>query len=205
MIGLVFDTESTGMVDFSAPSTDWNQPWPVEIAWQIVDLKDFSVYQEFVSLIELPPEAVFDPDAVAVHGIDYSMWSRFGEDPKIVASLFESAVYRSDWIIGHSVDFDRRIMESFFFRLGLRSEDLDLKWLKERPRICTMKASTSLCKIEKANGRRGYKWPKLTEAFEFFTGEDMGESHSAMADVRATTVVLKHLIEAGAVDLDSGR
>ena len=42
---------------------------------------------------------------------------------------------------------------------------------------CPMKLSTDICQIPHKNGRRGYKWPSVQEAWDFFFG-DTGYSAS---------------------------
>jgi DNA polymerase III epsilon subunit-like protein len=49
--------------------------------------------------------------------------------------------------------------------------------------VCTMRASTGVCKIPKANGR-GYKFPKLAEAMRHFGLEHVG-AHTALGDAQA--------------------
>jgi hypothetical protein len=58
-----------------------------------------------------------------------------------------------------------------------------------------MNAKTSICKLEQKNGKAGYKWPKLREAYFHCFGEELKDAHDALVDVRATARVLKWLGE----------
>jgi hypothetical protein len=45
-----------------------------------------------------------------------------------------------------------------------------------------MLSSTGICKIPK---KQGYKWPKLSEAYQHFFGEELKDAHDALVDVMA--------------------
>ena len=49
--------------------------------------------------------------------------------------------------------------------------------------ICTMKTTSSFCKIP---GILGYKYPTLSELFEKLFGKTFYDAHNSLADVRAT-------------------
>lgn len=192
MLALVFDTETTGMVNFKEDADHASQPWPVEIGWRLVNTEKWSVCQSFVSIIRVPATIDFEDDAVKIHGITAEMSTRLGADPVAVFDLFASMVQKADILVCHSWDYDRRVMTTLGRRLGVQDYEL-----KTAPHLCTMKVSTPLCKLPKPGGRAGYKWPTLAEAYRWASGEDFDDSHTALADVRATTTVFRHLIEAG--------
>ena len=37
--------------------------------------------------------------------------------------------------------------------------------------------------IAKKNGQKGYKWPKLSEAYQYFFNEAFVDAHDALGDV----------------------
>jgi DNA polymerase-3 subunit epsilon len=57
-----------------------------------------------------------------------------------------------------------------------------------------MQATTNICKLPSANGRAGYKWPKLTDAYMHFFGEELDGAHDALVDVRGCQRVHLHLL-----------
>ena len=65
-----------------------------------------------------------------------------------------------------------------------------------KPRFCTMKSTTDICRIPSPRG--GYKWPKLGEAYKHFFGEELQGAHDAMNDVRAAMRIYFHLKNGGA-------
>ena len=68
--------------------------------------------------------------------------------------------------------------------LNIESERLSIpNRLGDRKEFfCTMRAMTNVVKIPSP---RGYKWPKLSEAYRFLFNRDLEGAHDAMADVRA--------------------
>lgn len=198
MIALVYDTETTDMVDFGKQSDDPSQPYAIEIAWQLVDPETDDAYQQFASLIDLPAEVEVAKGALAVHGIPADVARVGGMDPHAIGTLFLAALQKADFVCGHSLNYDRRVMESLFHRYMGATED---GWLKDFPSVDTMKVATPICKLAKANGRAGYKWPKLAEAYEIIVGAEMSDAHTALADVKATTELLRELVSQGNLSL----
>ena len=64
-------------------------------------------------------------------------------------------------------------------------------------RICTMKKSVQVCKID--NGRGSYKWPNLTELYNCLFKTGFPEAHDAVFDVRACAECLFELKRRGAI------
>lgn len=197
MLALVFDTETSGMVNFKEDADHASQPWPVEVAWQLVDTDGWGVSQSFVSLVRVPGSVRFEDEAIKIHGITPELSQRLGSDPVAVFGLFFEMTKRADVLVCHSWDYDRRVMTTLGRRLGVQDYEL-----KSAPHLCTMKASTPLCKLAKPGGRSGYKWPTLAEAYSWATGTVFEDSHTAGADVRATVRVLQQLVAGGHVPSD---
>lgn len=62
---------------------------------------------------------------------------------------------------------------------------------------CPMKICTKICKIPHSNGR-GYKWPKVEEAFKFFFPEsDYKELHRGADDSKHEAMIVYELIKLG--------
>jgi len=55
-------------------------------------------------------------------------------------------------------------------------------WL-DTPHFCTMQASKPI--VQARNSRGALKYPKLTEAYEFFFEKELDRAHSANADAVA--------------------
>ena len=86
-------------------------------------------------------------------------------------------------IVGHNIDFDKKIISAELYRL--RQRDI----MNSKKSLCTMKAATNYCKIP---GPYGYKHPKLQELHEKLFGCEFEDAHNSLSDVKAT---LKCFIE----------
>ena len=94
---------------------------------------------------------------------------------------FLSFIKKSDYVIGHNVEFDKNMIISETKRLNIPFDFSKIKW------IDTMKSTSSLLKIpapERSSDK--YKWPKLAELHKFLFGKLFDNAHDAMADIEAT-------------------
>jgi len=168
---LFFDTETTGLPRWDTNETSPLQPRMVQLG-MIVTEDDGNVVFSLGSIIRVEEPI---PDAAAVvHGITTEISQSRGLPITILLDLFYGWARRCDEIIAHNIKFDRLVISSELSRLGLT--------FPPKAQFCTMLASTGLCKIPKRNG---YKWPKLSEAYEFFFGEPLKDAHDALVDVQA--------------------
>ena len=173
---LFFDTETTGLVDFKAAPEADHQPHILQLGCLLTD----NGGQELTTIDLLIQSPVLcAAEATAVHGITTDMSLEYGVSPLVAAHLFLDLLNQADRIVAHNLSYDQAIMRSLFSRYGLTEH---LPSLKDKPGDCTMLLSTSICKIP---GPRGFKWPKLSEAYEYFFQETFENAHSAIADVRA--------------------
>jgi len=75
-------------------------------------------------------------------------------------------------------------------------EDRSIKFPKKLP--CPMKLSTSICKIPNRNGRAGYKWPSVEEAYKFFIPESKYiEAHRGADDAKHEAEIVYELYKMG--------
>lgn len=183
---LAFDTETTGLPDFGAPSQGEQQPHLVEFSWIPYD----TVTQErgpAVRHIIKPEGWTIPPEMTAIHGISHEQALAEGIREAEALDQFVYAVTRVDMRIAHNIAFDDRIIRIAYARY--RSKD-EADVYKARPSACTAKLSTPLVKApptEKmiAAGRHHFKTANLTEALLFFTGRTHTGAHGAHADAEA--------------------
>jgi DNA polymerase III subunit epsilon len=123
-------------------------------------------------------------EAEAVHGISTEFATKYGLSLRLVMSLFGELVSIADLVVAHNVDYDKTIAEIESLKLGIPY------CLKEKKLFCTMKTSTPICKLP---GNYGFKWPKLTEAYQFFFNEKFEGAHDALVDIKATKRVFEYL------------
>lgn len=171
---LFFDTETTGKWDFSLDHTHPKQPELIQIGAILRD--DNGINRAEIDAIVFT-ESKIDESAYEKHGISLELAEKTGISLKAASLLFEDLIHISDRIVGHNIDFDIKIMKR-----ALWKSELDYTVFDEKDRYCTMKLSTDVLRLP---SKKGFKWPKLEEAYKYFTNEDIINAHNAIVDVRA--------------------
>jgi len=167
---LFFDTETTGLVkNWNNPLDDRN-PDLVQIGLTVCTDDGRSVFT-YGSLVTPYYDHEIEQGALEAHGISREMCEKSGISIKDVTNIFCKCVSNCGLVVAHNIKFDKLIL------------DKTLSSLIEWPEMyCTMLESTNVCKIQNA---RGYKWPKLSEAYEYFFHEKLKDAHDALTDVMA--------------------
>jgi DNA polymerase-3 subunit epsilon len=167
---LFFDTETTG-VPAGADNIHM-----VQLAWILADdNQEIRAQGDFI----IRPEGFTIPDEVAkIHGISQARANTEGRALDMVLCMFTAACYLPIRIVGHNVDFDLKVVRKEYQRLGWEDPTFGHETL------CTMRAGTDLCMIEKKGG--GFKFPKLNELYRKLFNEDFEDAHNAKADIAAT-------------------
>lgn len=174
---LFYDTETTGLYDFSRKPDQPSQPHIVQYAGILSDPETTRTIQSFTSVVN--PGVLIPSEASKFHGITTEYAKNHGCDPELVESWHRGFMEKAGLSVAHNISFDRRIMDTQALRLG--NEAPSKMGVKE---YCTMKTTTKLCKLPHARGGSGYKWPKLEELYWFLFKERF-PAHDALADVQA--------------------
>ncbi len=193
MKALIFDTETTGMVQFRKPPEDPSQPHLIQLGMMLVDTRDWKPRARHSLLVQLPEGARIEPEAHAAHGISEEDCARYGVPAIVACSLFNQCCVQAEVVVAHNLAFDASIMKTALFRLGNKPNRLD-----GRPQICTKEASTDVLKLP---GKYGYKWPTLAEAYRHYTGLEIDGAHDALVDTEACLEVFRGLVQEGVVEL----
>lgn len=187
---LFYDTETTGLPDFKAPSEAPHQPHIVQLAALLVDPESRKTIASMDVIVQ-PDGWTIPDDVAAVHGITTEYTEAVGIPEKLAVDLFMELWYRRPRV-AHNEQFDARIVRIAIKRLiDSQGEVLPLSdvW-KEGSAECTARMSTPICALPptermRAAGRFHHKTPNLGEAYRHFTGRELENAHSAMADVLA--------------------
>ena len=174
---LYFDTETTGVpLNYKAPSSDTNN-WPrlVQLAWILTDEEGTRIHTG--NLVIKPDGFVIPADATKVHGITTQRAKEEGVPLAEVIERFKSDLDMATYIVGHNIEFDKKIVGAEMIRLGMKDE------LEKKKSYCTMQSSIDFCKIP---GKYGYKYPKLQELYKKLFGSEFENAHDAMSDIEAT-------------------
>lgn len=188
---LFFDTETTGLPkDYKAPISDSNN-WPrlVQLAWLWYDAEG-NKWESYNYLVK-PDGFVIPEEATKIHRISHDKAMADGQPLEDVLRHFAEEVRKADFVIGHNIDFDYKIIGAEFYRLN-QSNVLDAA-----NQVCTMKSSVDFCAIDNGYGR--YKWPNLDQLHQRLFGQGFPEAHDALVDVEATARCFFALKEKGVI------
>ena len=132
-------------------------------------------------------------DATAIHGITTKIALEKGSDLNAVLTEFSYAIDNAQVLIAHNMDFDEKIVGAEFCRSNIQTNLFNTK------RFCTMKSTTSLCKIP---GVYGFKWPKLSELHRYLFDTDFVDAHNASIDVVICAKCFFELVNRGIIKLN---
>lgn len=189
---LIFDTETTGLPKDRAASVTDVDNWPrlVQLAWLVCDNSGSRISSKnFI----IKPNGFKIPDkAVEIHRITNEIANENGISVSVVLKEFTKAMYASDFLVAHNIDFDEKVLGAELIRENFVTK------LDDFPKICTMKESTDYCKI---TANSGYKWPSLSELHKKLFKESYEEKHVADADVEACAKCFFELKRRGLINL----
>jgi DNA polymerase III epsilon subunit-like protein len=163
-------------MNYKAPSSDI-QNWPrlVQLAWILSDDKGNRIHSG--NVIVRPDGFEIPTDAAKVHGITTEVAMREGIPLSEAIDQFVEDLNTAKYIVGHNIEFDKKIVGAEMIRLGLK----DI--MDSKKSHCTMQSSIDFCKIP---GKYGYKYPKLQELYKKLFGIEFDNAHNAMSDIEAT-------------------
>lgn len=188
MKALIFDTETTGKANFKAPKDCSTHPRMIQLGAMFIDVdeKNFTFDEVAATSLLIRPEGFVIPsEAENIHGISTQRAKDCGIGLNVACATFLDLLYQADVLMAYNIEYDIRVMMAELRRLG---QDEHVQYLDSCTQHCIMKPMTSICKLPTSWGR-GYKWPKLEEAYHHCFGVAMEDAHDAMADVRASVQV----------------
>jgi DNA polymerase III epsilon subunit-like protein len=181
MYFLVFDTETTG---FSSRNR------LVQLAWQLY--KDEKLVEEKCFIVK-PYKFTIPRQVVEIHGITTEMAMEKGLPLRTVLRHFIKALDLADYLIGHNVEYDIKVVHDELYRMRIPNT------IMAKKKIDTMKVSTEVVKLPPAKDFTHYKYPKLKELYRFLFGKDFQNAHNALADVKATAECFLELRRRGII------
>lgn len=183
----MYDTETSGLPNFGAPSGDPNQPHIVQVAGLLVDTDTRKVISS-IDLTIRPDGWAIPAEVSEIHGITTEHAAAVGVSETLAVEALMQMWSRADLRIGHNEQFDARILRIALHRFPMSEFPPDL-WSGGNAE-CTARLSTPLVKLPptekmKAAKRFHHKTPNLGEALAFFTGSSLIDAHTALADAQA--------------------
>jgi DNA polymerase-3 subunit epsilon len=194
---LFYDTETTGLPNWSAPSEDPSQPHVTQLAAQLVETATKRVVASMNFIIR--PDGWMIPEELQeLTGITMELANDVGVSMRMVLPCFLDLWMSSTRRVGHNESFDMRMIRIELMRNSVYTAMAD-EW-KAGVAYCTQSNSVKIVNLPptekmKAAKRNGPKPPNLGEAYEFFTGKKLEGAHNAMVDVEACKAVYFGIID----------
>lgn len=175
-LGFFYDTETTGLPVWKEPSESEAQPHLVQLGAVLADLDTKKIISSLDLIIK--PDGWSIPEEVsAIHGITTEYALEVGVPEAQALEMF--LAMRGDALrIAYNKTFDQRIIRIAAKRFS--TEEAQDKWAEKEDHACSMRMAQSII---------GGKNPKLAVAYEHFTGKELENAHSAMADTLASMEV----------------
>jgi len=190
---LFFDVETTGLPkNYNLSPVQHPDNWPhiVEMAWALCESNGNIITQQShlitPELYKELPSIITDITGITKDELIFK-----GTPLRSVLDKFLTDLDKATYTVAHNISFDVQVTIAELIRL----KDIQYKKLISTPRICTMQLGTDLCKIPKGN--MGYKWPKLSELYQFLFNEVFKDAHRALPDVLAEIKCFFEMIERG--------
>ncbi|AJG19025.1 3'-5' exonuclease [Cupriavidus basilensis] len=189
---LFYDTETSGLPQWSLPSEDPSQPHITQIAAELHD-EDTGTTLAFMDLLIKPDGWTIPEELEALTGITNEKAVQFGVPIEKALALFLGLWRKADLRVAHNESFDMRMVRIEMMRQLDHDAPIHEDW-KTAPAFCTQSKSTKIINLpptEKmlAAGRRTPKSPNLGEAFRHFTGTELVGAHNAAVDLAACRTV----------------
>lgn len=185
---LILDSENTGLFDYKKPADAEGQPRLASLAMIFVD-ENLAIEREQLFLVK-PDGWVMPKEAEAINGLSTEYLMANGSPIRDALLAFALAIDAGYVVVAHNCQHDLKGIRAENRRAGL--PDL----FEQTPNICTMRGLVGTCKIPYANGRGGFKFPKLAEAMEHFKIPQDG-AHTAMGDARSALALFRKGMELG--------
>lgn len=189
---LFYDTETTGVPVWNSPSEDPCQPHIIQIAAELCDESNGKTIDQLCVLVQ--PDGWEIPDEIVqLTGITNERAARDGVPIQDAMRTFLALWRKATFRIGHNESFDMRMVRIEMMRQLDHDDPFHDQW-KGAPAFCTQSKSTKIVNLpptEKmlAAGRKTPKSPTLSEAYRYFTGNDLADAHDTATDVMATKAV----------------
>ena len=175
MLVLVFDTETTNIIDKSinmAMNNIQAFPYIIQLAWIVFDT-DTQISTEHDFILKIPVKI----DNKDIHGISKDVSDKgylFSE----IFCIFMDDYNKADVIVGHNENFDLNMLEIELLRIN-EYDSIDI--LYNKVFYDTMIQATKI-----GNRFKLTRYPKLMNLYQLLFNEGFNDAHNALGDVRAT-------------------
>lgn len=188
---LVFDCSAKGKVkDWKAPFSD-TFAWPrlMHLSWIVID-KDFKPIEDFDFVVQHENDKV-SAEIMKLCKIDQEDIKNKSKPLEEILQAFSDSMEDVNFALAFNLNFNENVIGAEYIRTSLNSN------LFKVEKFCLMQESTFFCKLP---GKRGYKWPTLTQLHAMLFQKTFSPPNNARADVIAATRSFIMLMKIGELD-----
>lgn len=180
---IVVDFETTGLIK---PGLDFSkQPGIVQIG--LAEIDDDCKVHNWVNFL-VNPEMEIEPEAANAHKVTNEMVGGERTFPEVWLALVNIFRDHRTWV-GFNCEFDKRVL---FYNLQRYGLEMRFPWPDQELDI--MKIAKGCMNFE---GKRGPKFPNLTELHVRLFNKPFEGAHDAMNDVNATVDCMREMKRLG--------
>ena len=185
----IFDTETTGLINFKLDLSHPSQPHLVSLSALQVAMPANHI-QQSTSKVVIPNSWEWDDtnEAFKVHGLSVEYCILNGREEKDVLDEILHLWDNRSSLIAHNLQFDKDIISIAIARYYPGKSALLSAW-QQAPGVCTMKDNKERVNAQtKPNiktSKTRLKFPNLKETYNYFFDCDFDNAHSANADAVA--------------------
>lgn len=171
--------------------TDPEQPYITQLGAILFD-SSWAVQAELNVLINLPSGVLVPPIVEQITGINTFRCNRYGVPLLDAMGMFVELKHAAELCVAWNFPFDELLTETAAHRCAMAPI-----WTGANT-CCAMRPLTNIMRMPSTHG---FKWPKLTEAYQYCFNEPLICAHDAMADVRGAGRIFNHSIKQGWIKL----
>jgi hypothetical protein len=122
------------------------------------------------------PEAswTLDGETLFHAGLDGVYVTQYGQPQAVVLRRFLDYAAVSERFVAYNAEFHTRVLRRTAADLGVIWPDMEVE--------CAMRRSTNIVRVPKMQPGGGFKWPKMSEAHQYFAGTDIPHGQGAEID-----------------------
>jgi DNA polymerase III epsilon subunit-like protein len=179
---IVFDVETTGLIQGEKYFDVLNFPEISQIAWIVFDNRTMEILY-FESSLNSDIQTTIPANIVALTGIDNTICKTYGRPLEVIAEMIQEDISKVSKIYSYNIEFDIQFLKNIFFRTGKPYN------LGEIEQVCIMKEINKYGLYNTLGNDN--KWFKLYELFSKIYPNHSIKPHNAVSDTLMAYKVIK--------------
>ena len=181
---LIFDTETSGLPEDRNASIVSKEKWPfvLQLSYILYDTSNNELLDYSDKIVKIPNNIYISPESIKIHNITREKCEKEGEYIEKLLKNFNEVLLKTDLIIGHNIEFDKKVLMVEYLRNKI-THNFFVNNI-QIPYFCTMRKGKALCNLtfKTYDGRIIPKSPKLIELYRHFFNDEPNGLHNSLID-----------------------